>query len=209
MTRKRKRVALPRPRGTRATSRVELLVSMHPRRMAQLVERAAAASMSLTAYVDALLASDGDDVAPRPRSTLSLAELAGPPALLGARVNRDVEVRDLDAARSVAAALGAPLADDECECGAVVPPEQHAAGCVHETAEQRAARLSDALDEALARVDVDAVASAAAELTPNGAEALAKLGDALGAARVDVEQLAGRAKRAKRPAARAAKKGGR
>jgi len=61
----RRTVALPRPKGTRATSRVALTITMHPRRLEQIEQRAAAASMSLTAYVDALLESDGEDVAPR------------------------------------------------------------------------------------------------------------------------------------------------
>lgn len=57
-------VALPRPKGTRATSRASLTITMHPRELAELERRAAAASMSLTGYVAALLASDADDIAP-------------------------------------------------------------------------------------------------------------------------------------------------
>jgi hypothetical protein len=47
--RRRVAVALPRPKGTRASSRVELAITMHPRELARLEERAAAASMSLRA----------------------------------------------------------------------------------------------------------------------------------------------------------------
>lgn len=63
-----KRVALPRPKGTRKTSRVAVTITMHPARLAVLEARAAAASMSLTAYLDALLDSDGSEVAPRTRN---------------------------------------------------------------------------------------------------------------------------------------------
>lgn len=88
------RVALPRPKGTRATSRVALTVTMHPRDLERLKARAAAVSMSLTAYVGALLESDAEDVpgAQRPRSLFSLAELASPAELIGAGVHRDVPV---------------------------------------------------------------------------------------------------------------------
>lgn len=65
---KSKRVALPRPKGTRKTSRVAVTITMHPARLAVLEARAAAASMSLTAYLDALLDSDGSEVAPRTRN---------------------------------------------------------------------------------------------------------------------------------------------
>lgn len=78
MKRATRRVALPRPKGTRATSRVDLTISMHPRKLEELEARAAAASMSLTAYVGALLDSDNEDVpgAQRPKRMFSLAELA-------------------------------------------------------------------------------------------------------------------------------------
>jgi len=62
MKRNDARVSLPRPKGTRASSRATLTVSMHPRELEELRARAAAASMSLTAYVSALLASDADDL---------------------------------------------------------------------------------------------------------------------------------------------------
>ncbi len=56
------RVSLPRPKGTRRTSRAELVILMHPRKLAALQARARAVGMSLTAYVGALLDSDGEDV---------------------------------------------------------------------------------------------------------------------------------------------------
>lgn len=68
VSRKPARVALPRPKGTRKTSRVVLTITMHPARLAVLRARADAASMSLTAYVDALLDSDGSEVAPQTRN---------------------------------------------------------------------------------------------------------------------------------------------
>lgn len=61
-------IALPRPKGTRASSRVAVVLTMHPRELRELEDRAARASMSLTAYVKALLDSDGDDVQPRVRN---------------------------------------------------------------------------------------------------------------------------------------------
>lgn len=78
--RPRVRVQLPRPRGTRSTSRVELLITMHPSELVRLKQRAAAASMSLTGYVSALLESDREDVpGARGPSMLSLARLADVP----------------------------------------------------------------------------------------------------------------------------------
>ena len=63
VSRRSVRVALPRPPGTRrSTPRAELVISMHPRKLASLQARARAVGMSLTAYVDALLESDGEDV---------------------------------------------------------------------------------------------------------------------------------------------------
>lgn len=76
-TKKRtRRVSLPRPRRT--SSRAELVIVMHPTELDALIERARSRSMSLTRYVEALLSSDPDDVAPAP-VRLSLAELAGKP----------------------------------------------------------------------------------------------------------------------------------
>lgn len=57
------RVALPRPKGTRRSSRVTLAIAMHPRQLEELRARAKRASMSLQAYVVALLASDDEDLA--------------------------------------------------------------------------------------------------------------------------------------------------
>lgn len=62
MKRRGRTVALPRPRGTRASSRVALTITMHPRELAALERRAAGASMSLRAYVLALLESDAEDL---------------------------------------------------------------------------------------------------------------------------------------------------
>lgn len=77
-TKKRtRRVSLPKPRRT--SSRAELVIVMHPTELDALIERARTRSMSLTRYVEALLASDPDDVAPAPVKTLSLAELAKGP----------------------------------------------------------------------------------------------------------------------------------
>jgi hypothetical protein len=76
--RKRVRVAIPRPKGTRATSRAELSITMHPRELEELAARARSRSMTLTGYVRALLASDPDDVAPASSpARFSLASLAG------------------------------------------------------------------------------------------------------------------------------------
>lgn len=87
-SRRTARVAIPRPKGTRATSRATLTITMHPRELEALEGRARAASMSLTAYVRALLESDREDVpgANRPRSRFSLGELASDGALVGAGV---------------------------------------------------------------------------------------------------------------------------
>jgi hypothetical protein len=60
--RKDVRISLPRRPRARASSRVSLTISMHPHELAALRSRAAAVSMSLTAYVAALLASDAEDV---------------------------------------------------------------------------------------------------------------------------------------------------
>lgn len=62
-------MSLPRPKGTRV--RAQLVITMHPKQLAQLQERADAANMSLTAYVTALLDSDGADIEPRPRGVLA------------------------------------------------------------------------------------------------------------------------------------------
>jgi hypothetical protein len=80
-TKRRKvRVTIPRPRGTRASSRVELSITMHPRDLEELASRARSRSMSLTSYVRALLASDAEDVAPAPAPVprFSLSALADP-----------------------------------------------------------------------------------------------------------------------------------
>lgn len=58
----RARVALPRPKGTRPGRRATLTITMHPRTLKLLEERARGASMSLTRYVTALLESDAEDV---------------------------------------------------------------------------------------------------------------------------------------------------
>jgi len=122
MKARRVRVALPRPKGTRASSRVELSITMHPRELRELEARASSRSMSLTAYVRALLESDADDVAPAPRRTFSLAELASDSELVGAgalhvqlarppaAVRASSELAD---ARTVALTVGVPLVDDE------------------------------------------------------------------------------------------------
>ena len=55
-------IAFRRPKGTRASSRVALRIWMHPRELEALERRAAAASMSLRAYVAALFESDADDL---------------------------------------------------------------------------------------------------------------------------------------------------
>lgn len=52
------RVSLPRPKGTRRTSRAVLTVSMHPAQLAAIRACAIAASMSPTAYLGAVLFSD-------------------------------------------------------------------------------------------------------------------------------------------------------
>jgi hypothetical protein len=87
-------VALPRPKGTRATSRASLTITMHPRELAELERRAAAASMSLRAYVVALLASDADDVAPARNRDPKVNWLEDPPmaVLLAQRCMRGVDV---------------------------------------------------------------------------------------------------------------------
>jgi hypothetical protein len=54
------RVALRRPKGT--SQRARLVVHMHPKQLRALMERAAQADMSLSAYVEALLESDVEDV---------------------------------------------------------------------------------------------------------------------------------------------------
>lgn len=79
-------IALPRPKGTRSTSRVAVTLTMHPRQLAALEARAKAASMSPTAYVAALLESDAEDVpgANRRPARLSIAELASDSELIGA-----------------------------------------------------------------------------------------------------------------------------
>lgn len=79
MARKKRtrRVSLPKPRRT--SSRAELVIVMHPAELDALIDRARSRSMSLTRYVEALLGSDPDDVAPEPVKTLSLAELAKSP----------------------------------------------------------------------------------------------------------------------------------
>lgn len=53
-------IKLPRPPRTSARIRVTLV--MHPKQLAELEAKARAASMSLTAYFAALLASDDEDV---------------------------------------------------------------------------------------------------------------------------------------------------
>lgn len=66
MTRKTKKpkqartVALPRPKGTSA--RVRFSVTMHPAQLERMEGRAAAASMGLARYIEALLDSDGDEL---------------------------------------------------------------------------------------------------------------------------------------------------
>lgn len=77
--RRKRRVTIPRPKGTRATSRVELSITMHPSKLEELATRARTRSMSLTAYVIALLDSDADDVAPAstPAKQRTLAEWLG------------------------------------------------------------------------------------------------------------------------------------
>jgi hypothetical protein len=57
---KSKTVALRRPRGTSARTR--LVITMHPSQLKALQERAERASMSFGAYVAALLESDAEDV---------------------------------------------------------------------------------------------------------------------------------------------------
>lgn len=135
MKSRRVRVALPRPKGTRASSRAELSITMHPRELLELEARARSRSMSITAYVRALLASDADDVAPpaAPRRTFSLAELATDAELVGAgalhaQIPRTPE--NVAKVRAFALDLGAPLADDECSaCGRVPYAEGHAPDC--------------------------------------------------------------------------------
>jgi hypothetical protein len=90
--RTRATVALPRPKGLQRI-RATLAITMHPRQLVELEQRAAAASMSLTAYVAALLASDGDDVAPRRRDPkINWLEDAPLGELLAQRCMRDVDV---------------------------------------------------------------------------------------------------------------------
>lgn len=128
---KRRIVALPRPKGTRkATKRAQLVLTMHPRQLADLEARAKARSMSLSGYVRALL--DDDDDGP----TLG-------PTLAGRGTVRDVLTSALagfmfqkgaDLARGPAPAGPAPrfldwLADRECTVCGNVPGEGHAPGC--------------------------------------------------------------------------------
>lgn len=57
-----KRVRLPRPKGARKGTTAQLVLTMHPRQLAAIEARARATSMSLTAYVLALLDSDLEDI---------------------------------------------------------------------------------------------------------------------------------------------------
>lgn len=107
------RVNLPRP-TKRARARTSLVINMHPDQLAELRARATSREMSLTAYLGALLDSDADDVAPERRRFFSWGELTSPASMLAAGVHRGHEVRDRKAAREVARAIGAPLADDDC-----------------------------------------------------------------------------------------------
>lgn len=72
--RRTRRVSLPRPRRT--SSRAELVIVMHPAELDELIERARDRSMSLTAYVVSLLASDEEDIPAADPRQLSL--LAAP-----------------------------------------------------------------------------------------------------------------------------------
>jgi hypothetical protein len=115
--RTRATVALPRPKGLQRI-RATLSITMHPRQLVELEQRAAAASMSLTAYVAALLASDGDDVAPRRRDPkINWLEDAPLGELLAQRCMRNVDVG----------------ADEEgvVFCMPCTLPKGHREGCSH------------------------------------------------------------------------------
>lgn len=69
---KRKKIVLPTPKGKRKSSRFVLETHMHPSTFAKLAAHAASVSLSLTAYVEALIDYDpNDDAVPTP--TLALA----------------------------------------------------------------------------------------------------------------------------------------
>lgn len=128
---KRRVVALPRPKGTRKTTkRAQLVLTMHPRQLADLETRAKARSMSLSGYVRALLDDDDDDDHVHVRN-----------AMTGRDTVRDVVTSALagfmfQKGADLARAPAAPgprfldwLVDRECPVCGKVPAEGHTPGC--------------------------------------------------------------------------------
>lgn len=86
---KSRTIAFRRPKGTRASSRVALRIWMHPRELEALERRAAAASMSLRAYVAALFESDADDL-PKVKKRINWLDVGDVGKLLARRCARPV-----------------------------------------------------------------------------------------------------------------------
>lgn len=86
----RKLVSLPRPKGTRkSTKRAQLVLTMHPRQLRELEARAFSRSMSLAGYVRALLDEDDDDAGDMGRAMIKGALGA---ALAGFAFEKGAEV---------------------------------------------------------------------------------------------------------------------
>lgn len=120
----RKLVSLPRPKGTRkSTKRAQLVLTMHPRQLRDLEARAKARSMSLAGYVRALLDEDDDDAGDMGRAMIKGALGA---ALAGFAFEKGAEVAR--AAPRGGGVLGF-LIDRECPVCERVPAEGHKPGC--------------------------------------------------------------------------------
>lgn len=140
MSTPRKVVSLPRPKGTRkSTKRAQLVLTMHPRQLRELEARAKARSMSLAGYVRALLDDDDDGRdAPDVRAAIGAgltSAFAGFMFEKGAAIARAPESRDFRLSSGLASPPRARggilgfLVDNECPVCSRVPAEGHAPGC--------------------------------------------------------------------------------